>query len=315
MDNPLVTVVIPAYNAEKYIADTLHSVLSQSYQNLEILVVDDGSTDNTAPIIKSFLPRVRYLRQANSGSCAAPRNHGLRVASGELITFFDADDLMLPDKISAQVRTLVTTPNAVASITNYRNFGGMERWNDHFSNCPQISQLISTTKQVPMVMAGDKCRSLLIDENFSSACSPVFRTERLKALVGFDESLKACEDFHLIYRTAMQGPIVIDTAIGFERRLHDLNMSSDNERMLKNLIRSRSLLLKQEPIPQLKRRLRQRILRYQRDLQSCLVNKGQNGQAVKLYQDTFPPRSFSDLNHDLRQAIKMVIHGIRNAYR
>lgn len=309
MDNPLVTVVIPAYNAEKYIADTLKSIVSQSYQNLEIIIVDDGSTDNTAAIIKSFLPRVRYLSQPNSGSCAAPRNHGLREASGNLITFFDADDIMRPNKIASQVQTLVKIPDAVACISNYRNFCGMEQWEDHFSSCPKLSRLISSTQQVPIVLAGNECRSLLTEENFTIASSPLFRTERLRAINGFDESLKACEDYHLIYRTALQGPIAIDTLIGFERRLHDLNMSSDNERMLENLIRSRSLLLEQEPLQHLKRRLRQRVLRYQRDLQSCLVNKGQTGRAVNIYQHTFPPRSFSDLNHDLRQAIKMVIRG------
>ncbi|WP_323753765.1 glycosyltransferase family 2 protein [Marinobacter sp.] len=315
MENPLVTVVIPAYNAEQYIEETLRSVLSQSYQNLEIIVVDDGSTDSTAAIVKSFGQQVRYLYQRNSGSCAAPRNHGLKKANGEFITFFDADDIMLPEKIASQVQILTTTPEAEACITNYRNFGGSKTWKDHFSSCPKLSQLIADTKQRPLVLPSEQCRSLLIDENFNSACSPLFRTNRLKKLKGFDETLKACEDFYLFYRTAIEGPVAIDTLVGFERRLHDLNMSSDNERMLKNFIQSRSQLIHLEPLPALKLRLRQRVTRYQRDLQTCLVNKRQNKPAILVYKNTFPPRSFSDLNHDLRQAIKMVIQGIQDALR
>lgn len=315
MENPLVTVVIPAYNAEQYIEHTLRSVLSQSYQNLEIVVVDDGSTDNTAAIIKSFGQKVRYLYQPNSGSCAAPRNHGLKKANGEFITFCDADDVMLPDKVASQVHILVTTPEAQACVSNYRNFGGSETWEDHFSTCPKLSQMISHAKQLPLVLRSDQCRGLLIEENFNIASSPLFRTDHLKALKGFDESLSACEDFHLLYRAAVKGPIAIDPLVAFERRLHDLNMSSDSERMLRNYIQSRSLLLNQEPLPELQLRLFQRILRYQRDLQTCLVNKRQNKPAIRVYKKTFPPRSFSDLNHDLRQAIKIVIQGIQDVLR
>ncbi|MEP3560936.1 MAG: glycosyltransferase [Marinobacter sp.] len=315
MENPLVTVVIPAYNAEQYIEETLRSVLSQSYQNLEIVVVDDGSTDSTAAIVKSFGQQVRYLYQRNSGSCAAPRNHGLKKANGEFITFFDADDVMLPDKVASQVRTLVTNPDAEACVSNYRNFGGSKTWEDHFSTCHRLNQMISDAKQLPLLLAADQCRSVLIDENFNIASSPLFRTDHLRQLKGFDEALRACEDFHLLYRTAIKGPIAIDPLVVFERRLHDLNMSSDNERMLKNYIQSRSQLLDQEPLPALKLRLLQRVLRYQRDLQTCLVNKRQNKPAIRVYKNTFPPRSFSDLNHDLRQAIKMVIQGIQDALR
>lgn len=82
MKNSLVTVIVPAYNASDYISETVQSIINQTYTNMEIIVVDDGSTDDTKEIIKSFGPKVNYIYQKNSGSCASPRNTGLRHARG-----------------------------------------------------------------------------------------------------------------------------------------------------------------------------------------------------------------------------------------
>lgn len=304
MDQQLVSVIIPAYNASAFIAETLESILAQTYRNLEIIVVDDGSTDTTAEIVKSYAPRVKYLYQENSGSCASPRNHGLKEAKGEFVTFFDADDIMLPHKIASQVEALIADPTAVMSITNYRNFSGTERSADHFSTCLKLHALIAPSINSHVLLPPEQCRDILIDENFTIASAPLFRRDTLKVLGGFDESLKACEDFHLIYRAATLGGATVSANVGFERRLHDLNMSSDNERMLRNLIKSRLDLINSEPELSLQDRLTKRVQRYRRDLQTCLVNKNRVYDAAKLYPQTFPPKSLSDLNHDIRQGLK-----------
>ena len=135
----------------------------------------------------------------------------------------------------------------------------------------------------------------------------LFRSEFVRQQGGFDTTLKACEDFHLIYRVAAKGAMVVMPEVGFERRLHDTNMSSDSERMLRNLILSRQSLATDETDPGLKRRLQKRILGYQRGLQACLINKRQLRLAVKLYRTTFPPHSLSDLRHDLRQGVKLTL--------
>mgnify|MGYP006290751083 CR=1 FL=1 len=105
-DQPLVTVIMPAYNCEQYIGDALRSVLSQSYQNLEIIVIDDGSTDRSAEIVAG-LPddRISLIQQSNAGSAAA-RNRGLAAATGELLAFIDGDDLWHPRKIELQTQFL-----------------------------------------------------------------------------------------------------------------------------------------------------------------------------------------------------------------
>ncbi len=104
--NTLVSILIPIYNAEAWITETLESVLSQTWQHKEIILVDDGSTDNSLIIAKSFeSPVVKVLGQENQGASAA-RNRALREAQGDFIQYLDADDLLAPDKIERQIQLL-----------------------------------------------------------------------------------------------------------------------------------------------------------------------------------------------------------------
>src|SRR5690625_63787 len=112
----LVSVIIPAYNSEQWIAETLESVSSQTYSNLEVIVVDDGSSDGTAEIVENHHdPRVRLVKQSNAGACAA-RNRALAEASGGFIQFLDADDLLSPDKIERQVVLLKDSPPGCLAV-------------------------------------------------------------------------------------------------------------------------------------------------------------------------------------------------------
>jgi glycosyltransferase involved in cell wall biosynthesis len=105
-DTPLVSIIIPVFNAEQYIADTINSALSQTWSNIEIIIVDDGSTDQSLNIARKFNDgRISVITQKNKGASAA-RNAGLKEAKGEYIQFLDADDLLSPDKIEAQVACL-----------------------------------------------------------------------------------------------------------------------------------------------------------------------------------------------------------------
>jgi glycosyltransferase involved in cell wall biosynthesis len=108
MNEPLVSVIIPVYNSECYLSEAIESVLSQTYRSLELIVVDDGSTDRTRDIALSF-PELIYIYQANSGTSAA-RNRGIHVAKGDYIAFLDADDLWLPDKITLQIAAFIFDP-------------------------------------------------------------------------------------------------------------------------------------------------------------------------------------------------------------
>ncbi|HET9503947.1 MAG TPA: glycosyltransferase [Hymenobacter sp.] len=108
MDTPLISVVVPAYNAEKFIAETIESVLSQTYTNWELVVVDDGSVDGTKKIVGKYAEldkRIKYVYQANARQGVA-RNNGIRNSRGELIAFLDADDLWVPDKLLVQLQEI-----------------------------------------------------------------------------------------------------------------------------------------------------------------------------------------------------------------
>src|SRR6476469_10004419 len=99
---PLVSVVIPAYNAERFLGEAIESVLAQGYAHFELIVVDDGSSDRTAEVARSFGDRVRTIEQENSGVSAA-RNAGTRAAGGELLAFLDADDRWSPGWLERMV--------------------------------------------------------------------------------------------------------------------------------------------------------------------------------------------------------------------
>jgi glycosyltransferase involved in cell wall biosynthesis len=112
---PSVSIIIPAYNAAQWLAETLESALAQTYAEKEIIVIDDGSRDGTADVARTFSGRgVRVVTQPNRGAAAA-RNHGLRLATGDFIQYLDADDLLAPDKIAAQIRRLARNPRLLAS--------------------------------------------------------------------------------------------------------------------------------------------------------------------------------------------------------
>ena len=114
-----VSVIIPVYNGERYVGETLQSVLGQTRPALEVVAVDDGSTDSSATVIRSF-PEVRYLHQANQGVAAA-RNAGLDAAHGSLLTFLDQDDLWPPQKLELQVAYLAEHPK-VACVMSWAQF-------------------------------------------------------------------------------------------------------------------------------------------------------------------------------------------------
>lgn len=110
MTTPLVSVIIPAYNCASSIRKAVESVLTQTHQILDVIVVDDGSTDGTPDLLATLGNGIRWVRQANRGPGAA-RNSGLGLARGEYVMFLDADDWILSDKLTKQVRLLAESPS------------------------------------------------------------------------------------------------------------------------------------------------------------------------------------------------------------
>lgn len=187
---PLVSVIMPAYNARAYIGQAIRSVLEQDYPNLELIVVDDGSRDGTPDEARTFGERVRVFERRNGGPAAA-RNFGFTVARGELIAFLDADDVWLPGKLKAQVAYLQAQPE-VGVV-----FGKFVRWHARadggFDPPPPVRD---DPAQGALVRehSGWIYGELLFD-NIVHIITALIRRPVLDAVGGFDETLRTGEDY------------------------------------------------------------------------------------------------------------------------
>jgi glycosyltransferase involved in cell wall biosynthesis len=257
---PRVSVIIPAFNAERYIRDTLESVLAQTYPDVEVIVVDDGSTDGTAACVRAYGDRVRYLHQENSGGCGSPRNAGMKAATGELYAFLDSDDLLAPDRLATEVDFLARNPEVGMIFSNYRDFQD-NRVHDgsHFEECPLLSRRLGPPPTaVATVLDSAASTELLLTENFGSS-SPMIRRAAAESVGGYDETLRASEDYDFQYRVALRYPIAVIPQIGWYKRLHAGSMSSQTPNIFRHKILTRSRLLAAERVPRRRRILKRRL--------------------------------------------------------
>ena len=121
MESNLVTCIIPVFNAESFVGEAIESVLEQTYSAVELVVVDDGSTDRTADVVGSYGETLTYVRRPHQGAAAA-KNNGISAARGEFIAFLDADDVWHPDKLTRQMARIAQRPKIDLCFTQYRNF-------------------------------------------------------------------------------------------------------------------------------------------------------------------------------------------------
>lgn len=186
MREPLVSVVVPTFNRARTLRTAVESILAQSYANLEVLIVDDGSTDATPQIVAALNdPRVRYIRQPNGGAASA-RNRGMREAKGELIGFLDSDDEWLPEKLERQVALIRRSPENVGLF--YTGALTCRSKGPEFIEAP--------------VHRGYVFREMLLRNAIHSACGVVIRREVIETVGYFDETLPAIEDFDYWTRIA-----------------------------------------------------------------------------------------------------------------
>jgi glycosyltransferase involved in cell wall biosynthesis len=121
MKSHLISCIVPVFNGERYLAETLDSILGQTYRPVQIIVVDDGSTDETARVVADYGPSVTYLFQPNAGPAAA-KNLGVSAAQGQFLAFLDADDLWHPEKLARQMARFQARPELDACLTHVQNF-------------------------------------------------------------------------------------------------------------------------------------------------------------------------------------------------
>jgi len=211
-----VSVIIPAFNAESFLGEAIVSVLSQTYANIECIVIDDGSTDDTASVARGFEDRIRYVRQENAERSAA-RNAGIAMATGEYLSFLDADDSLSAAKIADQVQFLLAHPECGAVYSKVRFFrGNGER------------SFLSLDRPTP---SGDILEQLLYG-NFITVHAPLLRKSSVEEVGGYNRALSYNEDWEFFLRLALSSVRFgfIDEYHAF-CRMHQSNTSRDEIRM------------------------------------------------------------------------------------
>jgi glycosyltransferase involved in cell wall biosynthesis len=211
-ESTLISVIITCYNQGKFLAKAINSVLSQEQVEFEIIVVDDGSTDNTKRVAESF-PQVKYLYQKNLGLSAA-RNTGINQSSGAFLVFLDADDWLLSDGLRINLKYIKANPQAAFVSGSYRRVIKDER---------TINVKISVTE----------CHyQYLLESNYIQMHGAVMYRRRVFDEFRFDISLKACEDYDLYLKVAWKYPVFHHTTPIAAYYQHGENMSGNVPMML-----------------------------------------------------------------------------------
>lgn len=223
---PLVSVIIPSYNHSDYLSEAIESVQRQTYQNVEIVVVDDGSTDNTKEITAGH-PQVKYVFQENQGLSTA-RNTGIANSSGELLVFLDADDLLYPDAIEYNCKFLEEHPEAAfvsgASLTTTL----------HKKKLGEKKETVTSDHYVN-----------LLKSNYIGMHGTVTYRRKVFQEFKFDPSLKACEDYEMYLKVARKYAVAHHTKTLAVYRRHGDNMSRDIPLMLSTVL---EVLCRQERV-------------------------------------------------------------------
>ena len=191
MPHPLVSVIIPGFNAERWLREAIDSVLTQTYPEIEIIVIDDGSTDSSLEILKSYGERIIWRTGANKGGNYA-RNFGFTLAQGKYIQYLDADDYLLPDKIAKQVKLLETDPAEVV----YSDWQHLVHQRDGASFLDEVR--ICGPK-------ADFLESLLANDRWSNIAPILLSRNSVIQSGGWDESLPAAQDRDFLISVAIAG--------------------------------------------------------------------------------------------------------------
>ncbi|MEH1812666.1 MAG: glycosyltransferase [Nostoc sp.] len=230
---PKTSVIIPAYNSENTITQTIQSVLNQTLSDLELIVINDGSEDSTLDVVTQIKdPRIKIFSYTNAGGNVS-RNRGLQLAVGEFVSFLDADDLWTPDKLQSQLKAL--QENATATVAY--------SWTDYIDENGEI--VLSGTH---ITANGDIYEKLLLTNFLENGSNPLIRREALIKLGGFDESLSAAQDWDMWLRLACQFDFVCVPSVQILYRISANSVSANLIRQEKACLQVLERAYKERPL-------------------------------------------------------------------
>ncbi len=221
--SPAVSVIIATYNRADLLRQTVESVLKQTFQDFELIVVDDGSTDDTEEVLKSYRDRLRYIRQENRGPSAA-RNLGIRHARASWISIQDSDDICAPDHLETLYNVVQRRPDLAMVFAN-----------GAYLNDPNGKTIIAPQKSKRLADKGVELIDLF-SVSIVRLQAALLSREALLAIGGLDEELRIAMDLDLAFRVFMRFPIAYLDKIVFFYRRHEGNIGRNQElRLLENL--------------------------------------------------------------------------------
>ncbi len=232
----LISVIIPAYNSEKTIRETVESVFKQTFSDFELIVINDGSTDATLKIVSSIQdPRLKVFSYPNAG-LAVSRNRGFSLSKGEFIAFLDADDLWTEDKLEAQLKALQDNPEAAVAYS----------WIDCIDESGKFFR-----QGFHITENGDIYAKLFLIPFVTTGSLPLIRREALIEVGGFDESLAASQDHDMYLRLAARYNFVAVPRTQLLYRLSPNSMSTNIRRheVTSVLVRERAFERAYKPLP------------------------------------------------------------------
>jgi glycosyltransferase involved in cell wall biosynthesis len=229
---PLISVIIPVYNGEKTIRETIESVLNQSFSDFELIVINDGSQDSTLDVLGSIQdPRLKVFSYPNSG-VSASRNRGFSHTVGEFIAFLDADDLWTPDKLEAQLKALQENPDAAVAYS----------WTDFIDETGQFLGHGSHR-----TVNGDVYAELLLFDFLDNGSNPLIRRQALTEVGNFDKEVAGAEDWDMWFRLAAHYHFVAVPSPQILYRVYTTSMSSNTSKMEAASLRVLERAYKQAP--------------------------------------------------------------------
>ena len=227
MTTPTVSVIIPAYNRAHLVVEALESVFAQTYADFEVIVVDDGSTDDTRNVLKSYLNRIRYIWQENQGISGA-RNKGILLSQGRYIAFLDSDDRWLPEKLAKQVAYLEKYPKVGLLCCHIWRY-----------EIGQEEKRVLCPKGFP-----HNFEELLMGPNFIPTSTAIVRRRCLETVGVFDVALSLTEDWELWLRIARRFEIGCLDEVLAEYREHPTNSTKNMAKVYEGYWRLYSKIIK-----------------------------------------------------------------------
>ncbi|MBE7446933.1 MAG: glycosyltransferase [Planctomycetia bacterium] len=213
---PLVSVILPTYNCANFLPASIGSILSQTYHSYEIIVIDDGSTDNTKEVLVPFIQRITYINLEQNKGLPAARNVGIRSAQGKYIAFIDADDLWMPEKLQTDIEYFGKYPDAGMVYSLHTNIDA--------EGCVLDGAL---KKRLP---AGNIFNQLFSEQNFIIASSVIVRKEVFETTGLFDEQLFNCQDWDMWLRIAFYFKVagINKPLVKYRHNPHSLSKNRDS---------------------------------------------------------------------------------------